>query len=118
MNYLKMGIVFVGSFIILYLIYYFFIIKKCKKNKKYVPVEVNLILLRYRIDIKKIDLYKMIKNVSFITVFILSMVITIVLEFSLNSVISMFIATIFSVLIALVSYEIIGRHYKIKSLEK
>lgn len=118
MNYLKIGIVFVVSFVILYLIYYFFIIKKCKKNKNYVPVEVNLILLRYRIDIKKIDLYKMVKNVSFITVFILSMVITIVLEFSLNTVISMFMATLFSVLIALSCYEIIGRHYKIKSLEK
>jgi hypothetical protein len=117
-DYLKVGVVFLGSFIILYLIYYFFIIKKCKKNKKYVPVEVHLLLLRYRIDINKIDLYKMIKNVSFITVFILSMVITIVLEFSLNTVLSMFIATIFSVLIALSCYEIIGRHYKIKSLKK
>ena len=118
MNYLKIGIVFIVSFTILFLIYYFFIIKKCKKNKKYVPVEVNLILLRYKIDVKKIDLYKMIKNVSFITVFILSVVITIVLEFSLNTVFSMFIATIFSVFLALSCYEIIGRHYKIKSLEK
>ena len=118
MNYLRVGIVFVICFIILYLIYYFFIITKCKKNNKYVPAEVNLILMRYKIDIKKIDLYKMIKMVSFITVMILSIVITFILEISSNVVFSIFFATIISIFIALISYEFVGRYYKNKSLKK
>lgn len=118
MNYLKMGIVFIICFIILYLIYYFFIIRKCKNKQNYVPVEVNLILMRFKINVKKIDLYKMIKVVSFITVLILSIVITFVLEISSNAVLSLFLATIVSILIALICYEFVGRYYKRKSLEK
>ena len=55
MNYLRTGIVFAISFILLYSIYYFAIIKKCKKNNNYVPVEVNLILVKYRINTKNED---------------------------------------------------------------
>lgn len=116
MNYLRVGVVFVVSFIILYLIYYFFIIKKCKKNKNYVPVEVNLILYKFKIDFKKINLYNMIKVVSLVTVLVLSLVITIVLELSLNTVLSLFLATLISLLIVFCCYEIIGRYYKNKSL--
>ena len=118
MNWVKIGIVFLISFVIQYSIYYFCIIKKCKKKKGYVPVEVNLILMKKRIDTTKIDLYQMIKVVSLVTVIILSTAITFVLEFSLNIIISMFVATIISLVIALISYNIIGNYYKNKSRKK
>lgn len=117
MNYFKTLIIFVVTFCILYAIYYFFIIRKCKKNKEFVPVEVNLILIRYHINTKKIDLYQMIKLVSLVTVTILSMVITIVLEFSLNTFLSIIIATIVSVIFAILCYDIIGKIYKNRSIK-
>lgn len=118
MNWIKIGSVFIASFVILYSIYYFCIIKKCKKKKGYVPAEVNLILLRRNIDIKKIDLYQMIKVVSLVTVLILSLAITIVLEFSLNVVVAMFIATLLALILAYVFYDIIGKYYENKSGKK
>ncbi len=118
MNYQRIGIVFIVSFCILYAIYYFFIIKKCKKDHKYVSQEVNLILIRHKINIKKIDVYQMVKVVSLVTVFILSIVIALVLEFSQNTVLSIFVATIISIMIAIICYELIGRYYKNKSIGK
>ena len=116
MNYLKITIIFIASFIILSLIYYFFIIKKCKKNKKYVPIEVDLILVKHRIDYNKINLYQMIKVVSIVTIFIMSVVISLISELFSNTIMSLFIATIISIIIALLCYEMIGRYYKKKSL--
>ena len=114
----KVLIEFVVSFIIVYLFYYFFIIKKCKKNKKIAPAEVNLILSMYEINIKKIDLYKMIKEVSFITTFILSLIITTISEFFDNTIIVLIFGTLMSVLIAFICYRMIGKRYERISNEK
>ena len=72
----KVLIEFLISFILIYLFYYLFIIKKCKKNKKIIPAEVSIILSLHKIDVKKINLYQMIKVVSIVTTFILSLIIT------------------------------------------
>ncbi len=118
MNLEKFLIEFVITFIIIYLIYYFFIIRKCKKNKKYVPVEVNLILVLHKIDYKKIDLYKMVKLVSFVSTIIISLIITLISNFFDNTIIILIFGTLISVLIAIISYNIIGNYFKKKSLNK
>ncbi len=112
MEYLKLSIEFLVIFIILYIIYYLFFIRKCKKNRDYVPTEVNLILIIHKIDAKKINLYEMVKVVSFVTVLVLSLVITIVSESFNSSVLSILIGSVFTIIIALISYRIIGNHYK------
>ena len=78
----KVLIEFLLTFVILYLVYYFFIIKKCKKKKDYVPVEVNLILVLYKIDYKKIDLYKMVKLTSLISTIIMALIITLISNYN------------------------------------
>ena len=103
---------FVVSFVIVYLSYYFFIIKKCKKDKKVAPVEVNLILSLHDIDIKKINLYQMIKVVSVVTTFIIALIITLIAELFDNTVIVLVFATLLSIVIAFICYRIIGRHYE------
>lgn len=113
MNIEKVLIEFLVIFIIVYLFYYFFAIKKYKNDKSVVPVEVSLILLTYRIDAKKIDLYQMIKVVSLVTTTIISVIITIINEFFNNTiVISLIFGTLISVLVAIILYRIIGKHYE------
>ena len=114
----KVLIEFIVSFVIVYLFYYFFIIQKCKKNKKIAPAEVNLILSLYKIDIKKIDLFKMIKEVSLVTTFILSLIITTISEFFDNKIIVLIFGTIMSLLIAFICYRMIGKRYEKISNEK
>lgn len=116
MNFLRLLIVFVITFTIIGLIYYFFIIKRCKKNKDYVPVEVSLIISLHQIDYKKIDLYKMIKVVSLITTLILAVIITIISTFFDNNIIVLLFGTALSVLVAIICYNYLGRYYKKKSI--
>ena len=112
MNITKVLIEFLIIFIVVYGFYYFFIIKKCKKDKKVVPAEVNLILSIYKIDVEKIDLYKMIKVVSLVTTIILSLIITIISEFFDNTIILLVFGTLISVLVAIICYRFIGKYYE------
>lgn len=115
MDYFKILLEFLGTFLIIYLLYYFFIIKKCNKDKNYVPAEVNLILILHKIDYKKIDLYKMVKVTSFVTVLIISIIITIISNFFDSALIVIVFGTILSILISIICYNYIGYYFKNKS---
>lgn len=108
----KVLIEFCIAFVIVFSLYYFFVIKKCKKNKKIVPAEVNLILASHNIDINKINLYQMIKVVSLVTTFVISIIITIISEFFDNTIILLVFGTLISVVIAIILYRIIGKYYE------
>ena len=111
----KILIQFLVTFIIVFVIYYLFILLKCKKEKDYVPIEVNIILMKHRIDIKKINLYKMSKIVTIATSLILAMAITFITNLFENMILSMFLGTIISVIVAFIVYEIIGKIYERRS---
>jgi len=111
----KVLIEFVISFSIIYIVYYFSIIKKCKNDKKMVPTEVNLIMMFYKIDVKKIDMYQMIKVVSLVTTFIIATIITIINIFFDNTIILLVFGTFISILVAIICYRIIGSYYEKKS---
>lgn len=112
MDILKVLIEFVVTFIVVYLFYYFFIIRKCKKNKKVVPTEVSLILAVHKIDVKKINLYQMIKLVSMVTTLVISTIITMISHFFDNTIIIIIFGTLISVLVAIIFYRMIGKHYE------
>ena len=105
------------AFIIVYCFYYFFIIKRCKKNKKLAPSEVNIILALHQIDIKKIDLMQMIRVVSIVTSLVIAAIITIINVFFDNTIIVLVFGTIASILVAIICYRIIGNHYKKVSMK-
>ena len=118
MNILKVLIEFCITFIIVYAFYYFFIIKKCKKNKKMAPAEVNIIIALYKIDVKKINLMQMIRVVSIVTTLIISIIITIISVYFDSTLIILIFGTIISVLLAIICYRFIGRHYEKVSNKK
>ena len=112
MDIIKVLIEFVVYFLVVYLFYYVFIIRKCKKDKKLVPVEVNLILSMYDIDIKKIDVLQMVNLVSLVTTFVISLIITLIGVFFENRIILLIFGTLISVIIAFILYRLIGKHYE------
>ena len=114
----KVLIEFSITFIIIYLIYYLVVIRKCRKDKKMVPAEVNLILMFYKIDTKKIDIYEMIKEVSIVTTIILSVIITIINTFFDDTIIVLVFGTLVSLVVAVICYRIIGSRYEKKSNKK
>ena len=115
MNLVKVLIEFLVTFIVVYLFYYFFVIKKCKKNKKMVSAEVNLILSLYKINPKKIDLYKMIKLVSIVTTTVISTIVTIISNFFDSTIVLLIFGTLISILVAIIFYRMIGKYYEKKS---
>lgn len=114
----KVLIEFAITFIIVYVIYYLLVMKKCKKNRKLVPTEVSLILSFYKIDIKKIDTYQMTKVVSIVTSFIISIIITVIGVFFDSTIILLIFGTLISIVVAIIFYGIIGRYYEKKSNKK
>ena len=114
----KVLIEFAITFIIVYVIYYLLVMKKCKKNRKLVPTEVSLILSFYKIDIKKIDTYQITKVVSIVTSFIISIIITVIGVFFDSTIILLIFGTLISIIVAIIFYRIIGRYYEKKSNEK
>ncbi len=112
MDIVKVLIEFVITFIVIYLVYYFLVIKKCKKDSKIVPAEVNIILMFHKIDIKKINLYQMIQVVSIVTTLILSIIITLIGVFFDNTIILLVFGTLISLVVAIICYRIIGKHYE------
>ena len=112
MNIVKVLIEFILTFVIIYTIYYLVVIKRCKKNKKTVPTEVSLILSFYEIDINKVDLYQMVKVVSLVTTFILSIIITLITVFFDNTIILLIFGTLISLVVAVICYRMIGSHYE------
>ncbi len=114
----KVLIEFIITFAIIYVIYYFLIIRKCRKNKKVVPAEVNLILYFYNIDLKKVDIYQIVKVVSVVTTFILSLIITIISVFFESTIILLLFGTLISIIVAIICYRMIGSYYEKKSNKK
>ena len=50
MDLLKILIEFIVTFCFIYAFYYFFVIRKYRKDNKMIPIEVNIILTKNKID--------------------------------------------------------------------
>ena len=57
MDILKILIEFIITFCLIYTFYYFFVIRKYRIDNHNIPIEVNIILVKNKIDSKKINLY-------------------------------------------------------------
>ena len=115
MDIVKVLIEFVITFVVIYLVYYLLVIKKCKKNKKIVPAEVNIILMFHKIDTNKINIYQMVKVVSLVTTIIISIIITLISCFFDNTIILLVFGTLISLVVAVICYRIIGNYYEKQS---
>ena len=114
MGLLKILIEFIVTFCFIYAFYYFFVIRKYQKDNKMIPIEVNIILAKNKIDYKKIDLDKMIKVVSILTSLILTISIILMSYLSKNIIVSVIVGVSLSIVISIIVYSFIGKHYKNK----
>lgn len=110
---------FTLTFLVVYLIYFLVVIRKNKKyDPNYVPVEVNLILMKHKIDIKKINYKKMLVWISLISSFNIALVVTVVF----NCVNNIYLGILFSLLIvipfSLIGYNTIGQYFEKNSSKK
>lgn len=110
---------FILTFIVVYLIYYFVIIRKNKEfDPNRVPVEVNLIIMRHKIDMKKIDYGKMLRLISLVSSLDIALIVTMVFRFVDNVYLGIFVSLLIVIPISLIGYSAIGRYFEKNSLKK
>lgn len=122
------------TIIFIYLLYYIWIVfnfdkrgeqklrRKKKKNntkidKKKMPSEVQFFVIKYNIDLNKVNYRYFLQLMGLVIAFDLSIVITI-MEFIKILWIKLVVAFILMIVIVLLSFHLLGRYFKKKGLTK
>lgn len=123
---------FILIVVVTYLIYYLFVVRKydeygnykVKKGKtsqkklKY-PTEVEILILKYRIDLKKINFRALLKLVGLVCAIDIALIVTILVLLPIdNYLILLLVGFVLMFPVILISYKILGRFFKKKGLTK
>ncbi len=115
---MKQFVLFVLIFLFILLIYQMFILKRYKKGKtKKQLSEVNYLIYRYHIDMKKVNYQRLLNVVSIVSSLDITVLVAITFLFD-STFIQLLVALLLTVPIVMVSYGFIGRYYKKKGLVK
>ncbi len=115
---MKHIILFIMTYIFVFLIYQIFIVRKAKRrNSKKRPMEINYLIQKYNIDINKINYKKLLKVVALISSLDISIIVTIVTLFD-NYLIQIIIVFILVIPIIMISYNFVGMYYKKGGINK
>ena len=107
-------ILFIMTFLLIYIIYELFLVRKAKKDKRRKkPVEVNYLIGKYNLDINKLNYKRLLNIISAVSAFDISLVVTIVSLLD-SFYLQLLIGFVLIMLLILVSYDIVGRIYKKK----
>lgn len=107
-------ILFVMTFLLVFIVYELFLVRKAKKDKRRKkPVEVNYLLGKYHLNIDKLNYKKLLNIISVVSAFDISLVVTIVSLLN-NFYLQLLVGFVLIMLLIIVSYDIVGRIYKKK----
>ena len=111
-------ILFLLSFIFIFILYQLFVIPwaKRKKKKKH-PIEVFYLVHRYHLDLDKIKYNQLLQNVSLVSSFDIAVIVSIVLNLS-NLFLEIVVGFILTFVVILLSYHIVYLFYKRKGMIK
>ena len=105
---------FIVIFIVIYAFYYIFSVRKARKNEKRVPVEVQYLLIKYQIDLKKIRYKRFVNSVALVGSFDMALVGAIVF-FVKGIIFQLLFGVILFIPIILISFHLLGKYYQEKS---
>ena len=111
---------FIGTFIIIYLIYLivYIIPKKKKYDENKMPIELIYLVRKYRLDMKKIN-YKMIMNqIGLVSAFDIAFTATCMFMLIKNIYLSVILGAALIVPLIIITFNIIGNIYVKKGLIK
>ncbi len=107
-------ILFIMTFLLVFIIYELFLVRKAKKDKRRKkPIEVNYLIGKYNLDINKLNYRRLLNIISVVSAFDISLVVTIVSLFN-NFLFQLLVGFVLIMLLIIVSYDIVGRIYKKK----
>lgn len=104
------------TYLFVFFIYQIFIIRKAKrKSSKKRPMEVNYLINKYHVDIKRINYKKLLLIISLVSSLDISILVTIILIFD-SYFIKIVVALLLVIPIIVISYHFIGSYYKKKGM--
>lgn len=111
-------ILFVITFIFVFLLYQFFIVRRAKSKKKpKEPFEVTYLVLKYKLDLKKVNYNGLLRVISLVSSFDIALVVTIILLLK-SFILEVIVGFISTIVIILVSYHLVYLVYKKKGMIK
>lgn len=111
-------IIFLLTFIVVFLIYELILVIKYKKGKSDKrPVEVTYLLNRYNLNLKKVNYKKLLNIVSLVSSFDIAVVVT-VMGLTDNFLLEILIGCFLTIILILSSYSIVGKIYQKKGYTK
>lgn len=106
---------FIFVFILVYLFYYFFSVRKARRNSKKIPVEVQYLLLKYKIDLKKIRYKKFVNSVALVGSLDIALVGAVIFYIN-NLLLQLLAGVVLFVPLILISFRFLGKYYQNKCL--
>ena len=107
-------LVFLLTFLFVFLIYEFFLVRKAKKDKRAKkPIEINYLVSKYKLNLKKVKYKRLLNIICIVSAFDISLVVTIISIID-NFFLQLLVGFALIMLLILVSYDIVGRIYKQK----
>ena len=114
---LKDLIWFIGTFIIVYLFYFFWqVFKKKKLNPKKVPVELMYLMKKYRLDMSRINYSGLMQRIAIVSAFDIAFTATFVMKFIKNVYLAIIIGAIILIPLIVITFNFIGIYYVRKGL--
>lgn len=106
---------FIGTFLLVYGLYFFFQIFRHKEyDKEKVPVELVFLIKKYRLDMKKIKYQGIMNMIGLVSAFNIAFTSTFVLAFIENIYIAILIGAVMLIPLILITFNFIGIFYKKK----
>ena len=107
-------ILFVMTFLLIFIIYELFLVRKAKKNKRRKkPAEVNYLIGKYNLNLDKLNYKRLLNVINAVSAFDISLVVTIVSLLD-SFYLQLLVGFDLIMLLIIVSYDIVGRIYKKK----
>lgn len=105
---------FILTFLFIFIIYELFLIRRNKKNKtKKQPAEIQYLVNRYHLNLKKVNYKRLLNIVSFVSALDISIVVTVISLLD-NVYLQLAIGFVSIVTVILISYSIVGKIYQKK----
>lgn len=115
-------VLFLLSFIFVFLIYQIFIVRKAKLNgkvkkskKKKVPIEVTYLEKKYKLNLKKVNYNQLLHIIACVSSFDIALIVLIICLFD-NFLLEIIGGFIFTIVIIMLSYHFLYLFYKRKGM--
>ena len=117
-NVMQELLLFLASFIFVFVLYLLFIVTRAKSKKKpKEPFEVTYLVNRYKLDLKKVNYNRLLLLISVVSSFDIALIVTIILMLK-SFVLEIIVGFISTLIIILGSYHLVYLIYKKKGMIK